>query len=155
MRQIPPQKRARGRGNGRKHPQPTQSRSFDSNGPTGHIRGNASQVSEKYQALARDAQTLGDRIMAENYFQHAEHYYRIMAAAAESQSARFAERRQPQGEQPQGEQPQGEQPQGELPQGEQPQGEQPSPNGGEPVVEAAEPDAEAEVAPAEAEPTAV
>jgi len=51
---------------------------FDSNGPDVRIRGNAFQVYEKYQALARDAQTAGDRIAAENYLQHAEHYYRIV-----------------------------------------------------------------------------
>jgi len=51
---------------------------FDSNGPDVRIRGNAFQVYEKYQALARDAQIAGDRIAAENYLQHAEHYYRII-----------------------------------------------------------------------------
>jgi hypothetical protein len=44
------------------------------------------QVFEKYQALARDAQSAGDRITAENLFQHAEHYYRIMAAAEDAQN---------------------------------------------------------------------
>jgi len=43
-------------------------------------------VNEKYQALARDASASGDRIMAENYFQHAEHYHRIIAAINEAQS---------------------------------------------------------------------
>ncbi|WP_407696886.1 DUF4167 domain-containing protein [Skermanella mucosa] len=51
---------------------------FDSNGPDVRIRGNAFQVYEKYLALARDAQTAGDRIAAESYFQHAEHYFRII-----------------------------------------------------------------------------
>lgn len=52
-------------------------RSYDSNGPDVRVRGTASQVYEKYQALARDAQLSGDRIHAENYLQHAEHYFRI------------------------------------------------------------------------------
>jgi hypothetical protein len=56
-------------------------RTFDSNGPEIKIRGSASNVYEKYLQLARDANASGDRIMAENYLQHAEHYFRIMAAA--------------------------------------------------------------------------
>lgn len=55
-------------------------RSFDSNGPEIKIRGSASHVYEKYLQLARDANSSGDRVMAESYLQHAEHYYRIMAA---------------------------------------------------------------------------
>lgn len=51
---------------------------FDSNGPDVRIRGSAQQVYEKYCALAKDAAGLGDKIMAENYLQHAEHYLRIM-----------------------------------------------------------------------------
>jgi hypothetical protein len=53
-------------------------RALDSNGPDIKIRGTASQIFEKYLALARDAQASGDRVMAENYLQHAEHYYRIL-----------------------------------------------------------------------------
>lgn len=56
-------------------------RTFDSNGPEIKIRGSASHVYEKYLQLARDANASGDRIMAESYLQHAEHYYRIMAVA--------------------------------------------------------------------------
>ena len=62
-------------------PSPTKNpvnRSYDSNGPDVRVRGTASQVYEKYQALARDAMASGDRVMAENYSQHAEHYYRIV-----------------------------------------------------------------------------
>lgn len=51
---------------------------YDSNGPDVRIRGTAHQVAEKYLALAKDACAVGDRIMAENYFQHAEHYIRII-----------------------------------------------------------------------------
>jgi hypothetical protein len=49
------------------------------------IRGSAANVYEKYLQLARDANSSGDRVMAENYLQHAEHYYRIMAAQAQAQ----------------------------------------------------------------------
>lgn len=51
---------------------------FDSNGPDVRIRGTAHQVCEKYLALAKDAQAVGDTIQAENYLQHAEHYQRII-----------------------------------------------------------------------------
>ena len=59
------------------------SRVYESNGPDVKIRGNPSHIAEKYIQLARDAQTSGDPISAENYFQHAEHYYRLIAAAQE------------------------------------------------------------------------
>ncbi len=55
-------------------------RTFDSNGPEVKIRGTAAHVYEKYLQLARDANSSGDRVMAESYLQHAEHYFRIMAA---------------------------------------------------------------------------
>ncbi len=60
-----------GQGGGR------QSHTLESNGPGMKIRGNPNQIFEKYQALARDAHTAGDRVMEENYAQHAEHYYRL------------------------------------------------------------------------------
>jgi hypothetical protein len=56
---------------------------FDSNGPDVRIRGNAIQITEKYQTLARDANSAGDRVMAESYLQHAEHYQRMLNEAAE------------------------------------------------------------------------
>ena len=74
--------RMRGRPN-RKAPNPL-TRSFDSNGPDIKIRGTALHIAEKYTQLARDASSAGDRVMAENYLQHAEHYYRIIAAAQAS-----------------------------------------------------------------------
>jgi hypothetical protein len=55
-------------------------RSFDSTGPDVKLRGTASQLYDKYLALARDANAGGDRVAAENYLQHAEHYYRVMLA---------------------------------------------------------------------------
>ncbi len=64
---------------------PHRVQTFDSNGPNVKIRGNAYQVFERYVALAREAQASGDRIAAENLYQHAEHYFRIMNAMGEGQ----------------------------------------------------------------------
>lgn len=58
-------------------------RVYESNGPEIKIRGTASHLAEKYVQLARDAQSGGDPVAAENYYQHAEHYFRIIAAAQE------------------------------------------------------------------------
>jgi hypothetical protein len=66
--------------NNRRGPNPL-TRSYESNGPDVKVRGTAQHVAEKYMSLARDAQSSGDRVMAENYLQHAEHYNRIIAAA--------------------------------------------------------------------------
>ena len=57
---------------------------FDSNGPDLRIRGTAQQLFEKYLQLGRDATSSGDRVMAEGYFQHAEHYFRILNAMAQA-----------------------------------------------------------------------
>ncbi|MCM2293551.1 DUF4167 domain-containing protein [Allorhizobium sp. BGMRC 0089] len=88
MRPGQQNKRSRGRSNGggnnngfnRKGSNPL-TRIYDSSGPDTKIRGTAQHIAEKYMALARDAQGSGDRVMAENYLQHAEHYNRIIAAA--------------------------------------------------------------------------
>ena len=77
MKPGPNPKRMRGRG---RKPQHLGQRTFDSSGPDVKIRGSAAQIYEKYQALARDANAVGDRVGAENYLQHAEHYYRILVA---------------------------------------------------------------------------
>src|SRR6476660_6908121 len=58
-------------------------RVFESNGRDIKIRGTASHVAEKYVQLARDARSSGDPVAAENYYQHAEHYFRLIAAAQE------------------------------------------------------------------------
>lgn len=92
MRQQNHQK-SRGRGRGRK-PQNPMSRNFESNGPDVKIRGNASHIAEKYSTLARDALSNGDRVIAENYLQHAEHYNRIVAAAQAQQAEKRAERQE-------------------------------------------------------------
>ncbi|SRR5258708_14846097 len=89
-------KRQRGRNNGRNKPHmPVRSQSFDSSGPDVRIRGNAYQVLEKYLAMARDATAAGDRISAENFYQHAEHYFRLINANSEGHH------RPPMGGQPQ------------------------------------------------------
>jgi len=86
-------------------------RTFDSSGPEIKIRGSASHVYEKYLQLARDANSGGDRVMAENYLQHAEHYFRIMAAQ-QAQQAQYQAQQAAQnvnrqaGEQPVGQPPQ-------------------------------------------------
>ena len=58
-------------------------RVYESNGPDVKIRGTASHIAEKYMQLARDAQSSGDPVAAENYFQHAEHSFRLIATAQE------------------------------------------------------------------------
>src|SRR3954468_1861555 len=65
---------------------PHRSQNFESNGPSVKIRGNAYQVFEGYLAMAREAQTSGDRVAAENLYQHAEHYFRIMNAQGDGQN---------------------------------------------------------------------
>jgi hypothetical protein len=99
MRPGQQNKRGRGRGNNngggnnnnnfnRKGGNPL-TRSYDSSGPDVKIRGTAQHIAEKYAQLARDAQSSGDRVMAENYLQHAEHYNRIIAAAQAQMQERF------------------------------------------------------------------
>src|SRR5580692_7718577 len=65
------------------HHQNPLSRVYESNGQDVKIRGTASHIAEKYLQLARDAQSSGDTIATENYYQHAEHYFRLIAAAQE------------------------------------------------------------------------
>jgi hypothetical protein len=83
----------RGR-SGRKGPNPL-TRSYESNGPDVKIRGTAQHVAEKYLQLARDAQSSGDTIMAESLLQHAEHYFRLIAAAQQAQQQANGYGRQP------------------------------------------------------------
>ena len=62
---------------------PHRSQTLDSNGPNVKIRGSSQQILERYVALAREASTSGDRVVVENLYQHAEHYFRVMNAASE------------------------------------------------------------------------
>jgi hypothetical protein len=93
VRQGQQNRRGRGRNNNRKgggHHHNPLARSFESNGPDVKIRGTPAHIAEKYMALARDAQSSGDPVLAENYLQHAEHYSRIIMA--------YREQLNPQGE---------------------------------------------------------
>jgi hypothetical protein len=88
MKPGPNSKRSRGRGNPRRpnnnninnNNNNPRNQLFESNGPEVRIRGTVNQVLEKYLALARDSSSSGDYVSAENFFQHAEHYYRILSA---------------------------------------------------------------------------
>ena len=66
-------------------------RVFDSSGPEGKVRGTPSQVIEKYNQLARDAQLSNDRVAMENFQQHAEHYLRLLAVAQKEADAKREE----------------------------------------------------------------
>ena len=63
-------------------------RVFDSSGPEGKVRGTPQQIIEKYNQLARDAQLANDRVAAENFQQHAEHYLRLLSEAQREMDAR-------------------------------------------------------------------
>jgi hypothetical protein len=100
---------------------------FDSNGPDMRLRGTAQQLFEKYLQLGRDATGSGDRVMAESYFQHAEHYFRILNAMSQVQ-----QQQQQQGPAPQQRRYQGGPDQGESQgdnQGDGQSGDQPELNG--------------------------
>lgn len=83
--------KSRSRGKNRNNNRPSGNivnRVFDSSGPEGKVRGTPQQIIEKYQQLHRDAQLSGDRVSAENFQQHAEHYARMLAEAMKEQEAR-------------------------------------------------------------------
>ena len=63
-------------------------RVFDSAGPEGKVRGTPQQIIEKYMTLFRDSQLSGDRVAAENFQQHAEHYIRLLSEALKEQNDR-------------------------------------------------------------------
>ncbi|MFN3232336.1 MAG: DUF4167 domain-containing protein [Alphaproteobacteria bacterium] len=120
-------KRPRGRSNRRSGggggSGPNSNRAYDSNGPSGKLRGTATQLVEKYTALAQDARAGRDRVLVENYFQHAEHYQRLVNELLVQQAAQQAAREeqpqvtvdnqgkdaQPQGQQQKAEQPKADQ----------------------------------------------
>lgn len=100
MRQGQQHRRGRGRNNNNNvnnHPgnrskgQNPLTRSFESNGPDVKVRGTPAHIAEKYLQLARDAQSTGDHVLAENYLQHAEHYNRIILAYREQQMQQSGE----------------------------------------------------------------
>ncbi len=78
----PSQKSNRPRGRGTRRPNGSNiNRVFESSGPEGKVRGTPQQIMDKYLSLARDAQTQDNRVAAESFFQHAEHYQRILVEA--------------------------------------------------------------------------
>jgi hypothetical protein len=97
---------------------PNRNQIFDSSGPDVRVRGNAHQVFDKYQALAREAAASGDRIMAEAYWQYADHYFRVIQTMGgfthrNNQGWGEGEEGQPQAGNPQQQgQPNGQQPNG-------------------------------------------
>jgi len=98
MRQGQQQQNRRNRGRTRK-PQNPLTRTYESNGPDVKIRGTASHIAERYITLARDAASSGDTVTSENFYQHAEHYNRIIATAqAQSQAEQQVRGRRPNGE---------------------------------------------------------
>ncbi|MCY3672827.1 MAG: DUF4167 domain-containing protein [Alphaproteobacteria bacterium] len=86
MKQNLPPRRSRGRSNMRSGRAPAhRNQALESNGPEGRVRGTAQQILDRYLAMARDAQSSGDSVLAENLFQHAEHYQRLVAQFAPPQ----------------------------------------------------------------------
>src|SRR5271169_3927934 len=82
------------RGRNRRGPNPL-ARSYESNGPDVKVRGTAQHIADRYLQLARDAQSSGDPVLAESYFQYAEHYLRIIAAAQEQMHGQYGYRPRP------------------------------------------------------------
>ena len=86
-------RRPRGRNNNQNRQRfINKNQAFDSSGPQGRVRGNAQQIYEKYQALARDAQAANEHTLAEAHFQHAEHYLRLYSDMLEQIEAQRAEK---------------------------------------------------------------
>ncbi|MBD25677.1 MAG: hypothetical protein CMG46_11850 [Candidatus Marinimicrobia bacterium] len=77
--------RQRGRAAGKPRSQGGRNSNYDGGGNNNRIRGNSQQLLDKYLVMARDAAAAGDRGLAENYFQHADHYYRVVNARIEQQ----------------------------------------------------------------------
>jgi len=85
----PSQKPNRSRGRGNRRPNGSNiNRVFESSGPDGKVRGTPQQIMDKYLSLARDAQTQNNRVAAESFFQHAEHYQRLLAEAMDAHQER-------------------------------------------------------------------
>ena len=80
------------RGNPRRTGGGNRNQSFESTGPDVKVRGTAQQITDKYLALARDASSSGDLVVAENCLQHAEHYQRIVNQYAERAAEQQRER---------------------------------------------------------------
>lgn len=92
MRQGQQNRNNRQRNRGRRQNNNSANKVYDSNGPDVRVRGSAQTVADKYLQLAADAQSQGDKITAESYFQHAEHYLRIVASIQAQREQRQAEK---------------------------------------------------------------
>lgn len=88
MRNASTNRRSRSRNNNRGKGGNNRAKVYDSNGPEVRIRGTAHQISEKYEALAKDARSAGDAVLAESYLQYAEHYQRIISEMNVQQASR-------------------------------------------------------------------
>ena len=91
MRSSKSRSRSKNRNNNNRSVGNVVNRVFDSSGPEGKVRGTPQQIIDKYNQLTRDAQLSGDRVAAENFAQHAEHYTRLLAEAQREQEARREE----------------------------------------------------------------
>ena len=100
MRATQKPNHTRGRGS-RKPTGSNVNRVYESSGPEGKVRGTPQQIIEKYLSLARDAQTSGNRVVAENFLQHAEHYQRILVEAMGARQER-RDTQPPSADQPEG-----------------------------------------------------
>ena len=107
MRHGTSNRRSRGRNNNRGKGGNNRAQVFDSNGPEVRIRGTAHQIFDKYTALAKDARSSGDHVLAESYLQHAEHYQRIISSwnAQDSQNEKSSNQVKAQQKQPQEKKP--------------------------------------------------
>ncbi len=90
--------RSRGKSNRNRNPGNNLNRVFDSSGPEGKVRGTPQQIIDKYNQLARDASLANDRVAAENFLQHAEHYTRMLGEAQRAAEARRQQAEQQQRE---------------------------------------------------------
>ena len=104
--------RSRSKGNRNRSVGNIVNRVFDSSGPEGKVRGTPQQIIEKYNQLTRDAQLSNDRVAAENFQQHAEHYLRMLAEAQKEMQDRQQFQQGPGGGQGGGDQPQSDAQQG-------------------------------------------
>jgi len=87
----PPKSRSRNKSNRSRSVGNVINRVFESSGPEGKVRGTPQQIIDKFNQLARDAQLSGDRVAAENFQQHAEHYQRLLNTAQKEQEAKREE----------------------------------------------------------------
>jgi len=133
--------RSRSKGNRNRSVGNIVNRVFDSSGPEGKVRGTPQQIIDKYNQLARDAQLGNDRVAAENFQQHAEHYLRLLAEAQRDQEARREQQQQnnqqqrDRGQQNGGGQPQPQQQPQQQPQAAAPSEDQPSDSGFDAVID--------------------